>query len=403
MDAYLHIPIHPSSFSQVPEIFPRRNCLSIPGSSIWDFNSALCLYKPDGDCGRTYSISGAQHSPVLRRLIYPSSVPGVPPGRPITIMGNHYKSRSNTKFSEIRPSSFSELQFCRHEVSDSLGHCQCSRRESQQNSSPAFPGSAGSVHYRLRISVPVGITQCSCRFSSVGSPSYVTSSVPFSGKLETSPRQFGPIYSNIPFLSCINQMVDESYHLLDRNSSSYSISRFPSIFRRQSLGLGRSFGTPRPRDPRPLGLCFPRLHINSLELRAVFLARQHFQNHIYNSCVMVASDNSSVVAYLKKQGGTYSSYLCRLVWELLYRCHHRNIHIQVRHIPGKLNVLADSLSRPDRIHPTKWSLDRGIAHQIFKLWGTPQVDLFATRLNHLLPLFVSPVPDHKACEVDAMS
>ena len=30
-------------------------------------------------------------------------------------------------------------------------------------------------------------------------------------------------------------------------------------------------------------------------------------------------------------------------------------------------------------------------------------DLFATRLNHLLPLFVSPVPDHRACAVDAMS
>ena len=145
------------------------------------------------------------------------------------------------------------------------------------------------------------------------------------------------------------------------------------------------------------------LHINNLELRAVFLALQHFQSHIYNSCVMVASDNSSVVAYLKKQRGAHSPSLCMLVWELLYWCHHRNIHIQVGHIPGKLNVLADSLSRPDRILPTKWSLDREIAHQIFSLWGTPQIDLFATRLNHLLPLFVSPKPDHRACAVDAMS
>ena len=31
-------------------------------------------------------------------------------------------------------------------------------------------------------------------------------------------------------------------------------------------------------------------------LHAVFLVLQHFQNHIYSSCVMVASDNSSVVA-----------------------------------------------------------------------------------------------------------
>ena len=54
-------------------------------------------------------------------------------------------------------------------------------QKSQQNSSPAFPGSAGSVHYHPRISVHVGITQCSSRFSSFESPSYETSSVPSSG------------------------------------------------------------------------------------------------------------------------------------------------------------------------------------------------------------------------------
>ena len=46
--------------------------------------------------------------------------------------------------------------------------------------------------------------------------------------------------------------------LLDWDSPSYSISRFPSVLRRQSLGLGCSFGTPRPPSPRALGLCFPR-------------------------------------------------------------------------------------------------------------------------------------------------
>ena len=154
------------------------------------------------------------------------------------------------------------------------------------------------------------------------------------------------------------------------------------------IRAGAHIRTPRSRGWGLWDVASQYLHINNLELRAVFLALQHFQSHIYNSCVMVASNNSSVVAYLMKQGGTHSPSLCMLVWELLYWCHHRNIHIQVRHIPGKLNVLADSLSRPDRILPTEWSLDREIATQIFTLWGTPQIDLFATRLNHLLPLFV---------------
>ena len=89
-----------------------------------------------------------------------------------TVMGNHYKPRSNTKSSEIRPSSFSGLQFLGMRFPTHLGIVRVPV-ESQQNSSPVFPGSAGSVHYRPRISVHVGITHCRSRFSSFGSPSYV--------------------------------------------------------------------------------------------------------------------------------------------------------------------------------------------------------------------------------------
>ena len=170
MDAYLHIPIHPASRK-----FLR---LSVEGTvyQFWALPIAIStapVYKPDGDCGRrTYLISGAQHSPVLRRLAYPSSVPVVSPVQPVTVMGNHYKPRSNTKSSEIRPSSFSGLQFLGMRFPTHLGIARV-LEESKQNSSPVFPGSAGSVHYHPRISVHVGITHCSSRFSSFGSPSYV--------------------------------------------------------------------------------------------------------------------------------------------------------------------------------------------------------------------------------------
>ena len=36
-------------------------------------------------------------------------------------------------------------------------------------------------------------------------------------------------------------------------------------------------------------------------------------------------------------------------------------------------------------------------------WFTPQVDLFATRLNHKLPLYVSPVPDQNAWNINALN
>ena len=40
--------------------------------------------------------------------------------------------------------------------------------------------------------------------------------------------------------------------------------------------------------------------------------------------------------------------------------------------------------------------------QICEKWFSPHVDLFATRLNHKVPLFVSPVPNQHAWDIDAL-
>ena len=44
------------------------------------------------------------------------------------------------------------------------------------------------------------------------------------------------------------------------------------------------------------------LHINVLELKAVFLALRHFKDQCQDQTVLVATDNSTVVAYINKQG-----------------------------------------------------------------------------------------------------
>ena len=40
---------------------------------------------------------------------------------------------------------------------------------------------------------------------------------------------------------------------------------------------------------------------------------------------------------------------------------------------------------------------------ICQKWFTPHMDLFATHLNHKLPLYVSPIPDPKAWDIDAIN
>ena len=50
-----------------------------------------------------------------------------------------------------------------------------------------------------------------------------------------------------------------------------------------------------------------RLHINVLELKAVSLVPQRFKDQCQNQTELVATDNSTVVAYINKQGGTHSA------------------------------------------------------------------------------------------------
>ena len=146
-----------------------------------------------------------------------------------------------------------------------------------------------------------------------------------------------------------------------------------------------------------------RLHINVLELKAVSLALQRFKDQCQNQTVLVSTDNSTVVAYINKQGGTHSAEMCALLWKIMTWCHHYQITLKARHIPGCLNVMANLLSRSNQVQSTERSLHPQVFKQIFQNWFTPHVDLFATRLNHKVPLYVSPVPDQNDWDIDALN
>ena len=68
----------------------------------------------------------------------------------------------------------------------------------------------------------------------------------------------------------------------------------------------------------------------------------------------------------------------------------------VMHIPGRLNVVAYSLSRIHKPVITEWTLNMSVFRTLCLVWDRPHVDLFATSLNHRLPTFVSPIPDENA-------
>ena len=94
------------------------------------------------------------------------------------------------------------------------------------------------------------------------------------------------------------------------------------------------------------GLCShieKQLHINVLELKAIILALQHFSKQCGRKQVLVASDNTNVVAHINKQGDPLAQ-ACALMW-----CNKHQISLRARHIPRSLNVIVDGLSRRNQI------------------------------------------------------
>ena len=117
--------------------------------------------------------------------------------------------------------------------------------------------------------------------------------------------------------------------------------------------------------------------------------------------ILVLSDSTTAVACINKFGSVRSIKCDRVAHEIWNWAIPRNIHISATHIPGILNVQADSESRDQAIH-TEWKLNENIFNFICtKLNFSPKIDLFASRRNTQLPTFVSYRPDPKCIGVNA--
>ena len=143
-------------------------------------------------------------------------------------------------------------------------------------------------------------------------------------------------------------------------------------------------------------------HINLLELRAVWLGLLAFKDILSQSNVAIMCDNTSTIAYLKNQGGTRSQLMCDLALQVGLWAEKQGITMIPKHIPGHLNVLADSLSRENQVVKTEWSLSQSVADKLFHCWGRPHVDLFALSKNTKLPTFMSPIPETDSWKVDSL-
>jgi hypothetical protein len=141
-------------------------------------------------------------------------------------------------------------------------------------------------------------------------------------------------------------------------------------------------------------------HINVLEFKALRLVLKHYRGQVAGKTVLCQSDNTTVVAYVNKQGGTRSWDLCQEAVKLWEFCIQYQITPIAIHLPGVRNQLADLLSRR-RVNHNEWTMKPEVCHQIFQTLGTPDLDLFATFQNRKCPVFCSWTWDQRALITDA--
>ena len=144
-----------------------------------------------------------------------------------------------------------------------------------------------------------------------------------------------------------------------------------------------------------------KLHINALELLAIWMSLRAIRSTICNKNIVVMSDSTTAVSYINNMGGLKSlccDKIARDIWSL---CISINTWITCSYIPGVENA-ADEASRvfQDR---HEWGIDECTFDKLCRLWGHPNIDLFASRLNAKLKIFCSWRPDPEASYIDAFT
>lgn len=117
---------------------------------------------------------------------------------------------------------------------------------------------------------------------------------------------------------------------------------------------------------------------------------------------MVRSDNTTVATYITKWEALSQCPAMKLLWPL--GCGRRKETISYPHhyIPGVCNTEVDfqSWNFSDN---TEWQLYPDHFREVVKRLGNPDIDLFASRLNHKTACYASLFPDPESTYVDAFS
>ena len=99
--------------------------------------------------------------------------------------------------------------------------------------------------------------------------------------------------------------------------------------------------------------------------------------------------------------GTSSPALNTIAQRILWRSELHHVRLAPQFIMERHNVLADSLSRPDQIQRSEWTLHMEVFRELRRKWLV-MVDLFATSANHRCSIYFSAFRDPQAMGMDSL-
>ena len=398
-----HLPTHPhpSKLKEIPKVLLQVTGVPIHLPPIRTSHSPPGLYNDRKGSETNGPLKRTQNSPIPGRLADQVPVSGGSPsehigsGRPNSVLGVDNKLEKKL---ELKPTQVFFVHGLR--IPPRFSPCKTHSREMAQTSGFDPTTQVKTCFDCKMFDVSNWVANLNGENGPGGTPSQEALSFSSQGALEISsvagqPPSLDRSHCSPP------RLVAKSLKCDERCRPSSQTPQYPTLYRRLTRRLGRSL---RPKIPQGSVVRSGKkaTHICP-RIEGGLPGPSRLQGPVPESNSVSCDVQLNSGSLHQQQGGSHSVEMCALLWKITTWGHHYLITLKARHVLGCLNMMADLLSRSNQVQSTEWSLHPQVFKQICQKWFTPHVDLFATHLNHKLPLYVSPIPDPRAWDIDALN